>query len=163
MIAQELHAIQHRHGFLPAVELRALAARTGTKLHRIQEVASFFPHFRLEPPPPIQVKICQDMSCQIRGACDTIRKLQKVAESSPLPMDVQGVSCLGRCDRAPAAYVASQIDLGASAENEDAADEHELHEVVRYYTNVDSSKMKSVLKQTYQAVKKRDPASIPRD
>ena len=41
MIVQSLHDIQHVHGYLPEKELRALAARTGTRLHRLQEVASF--------------------------------------------------------------------------------------------------------------------------
>ena len=80
MIVQELHAIQHRHGFLPAKELRALAARTSTKLYRLQEVASYFPHFRLERPPEMRVRICQDMSCQLRGACELIKKSETDVE-----------------------------------------------------------------------------------
>jgi len=42
VIVQELHRIQHDHGYLPEPELRRLAERTGTPLYRLQEVASFF-------------------------------------------------------------------------------------------------------------------------
>ena len=162
MIAQELHAIQHRHGFLPKSELRALAARTGTKLHRIQEVASFFPHFRLDSPPPIQISICQDLSCQLRGACETIGSLQRLAESSPVPIDVQGVSCLGRCDRAPVAYVASRIGLPSPETHDGSTDSHAAQEIVNYYADADLPKMKSVLKQTFRALKKGDVAGLPK-
>ena len=53
MIVQELHHIQHRHRYLPEQELRKLAERIGTPLYRLQEVASFFPHFKLKPPPAV--------------------------------------------------------------------------------------------------------------
>ena len=45
-----LRAIQEKHGYLPAGELRALSERTHAPLYQLQGVASFFPHFRLAPP-----------------------------------------------------------------------------------------------------------------
>jgi len=48
MIVERLHVIQDQHGFLPDAELRAFSRESGTPLARIQEVASFFPHFRQE-------------------------------------------------------------------------------------------------------------------
>ena len=107
MIIRALHEIQHRIGYLPRGELAALAARLGKPLYRIQEVASFFPHFRLSPPPPVEVHVCRDMSCALRGSCALHRELQARAERLPgRSVDVKLVSCLGRCDRAPAASVA---------------------------------------------------------
>ena len=67
MIVQELHRIQHHHRYLPGEELRRLSQRTGTPLYRLQEVASFFPHFRLEPPPRVEVRVCHDMACHQQG------------------------------------------------------------------------------------------------
>jgi NADH:ubiquinone oxidoreductase subunit E len=68
MIVQELRAIQNRCGYLPAEELNALSKRIDVPLHRIHEVASCFPLYRLSPPPVVDVKVCRDMACHLRGA-----------------------------------------------------------------------------------------------
>lgn len=166
MIVQELHAIQHVHGFLPENELRALAARTGTRLHRLQEVASFYPHFRLQKPAPVRVRICQDISCQLRGACDMTGSFQPARdELEGIEVDIQGVSCLGRCDRAPAVYIASIISearQGSDASgNRIAAAEHESRERVHYYMNVDPSKLDSLIRETGDAVRSGQTSLIP--
>ena len=54
MIVQKLREIQHRLGWLPERELRELSSATETPLHRIHEVASFFPHYRLKPGPTVE-------------------------------------------------------------------------------------------------------------
>jgi NADH:ubiquinone oxidoreductase subunit F (NADH-binding)/NADH:ubiquinone oxidoreductase subunit E len=108
MIVQALHEIQDEHGYLPKSELKSLAARTGVPLYRLQEVASFFPHFRLgdQPPPPISVKVCRDMACHLRGAPALQRQLESAfAELPDGRAEVSGISCLGRCDRAPAVLI----------------------------------------------------------
>ena len=68
MIVQKLREIQHRCGWLPERELRELSATTETPLHRIHEVASFFPHYRLHEGPKVHVAVCRDMACHLRGA-----------------------------------------------------------------------------------------------
>jgi NADH:ubiquinone oxidoreductase subunit F (NADH-binding)/NADH:ubiquinone oxidoreductase subunit E len=104
MIIQELVAIQERHGFLPAEELRALSQRRSVPLHRIHEVASFYPLFKLKPPPVVEVLVCRDMSCHLRGGARLRRGLEALAnELDPKQVVVEGVSCLGRCDFAPSA------------------------------------------------------------
>ncbi len=138
MIVQQLHQIQRRHGYLSNEELRALAVRTGTRLHRLQEVASFFPHFRTQPPPEIQVKVCRDMSCQLRGACNLLKKMEDtVARVTAHRMTVRGVSCLGRCDRAPVASITTTVEIG---------------EDFRIYTTLDEDKLATIIDKTSQAV-----------
>src|SRR6516165_2482226 len=68
MIVQELHKIQERCGYLPVEELESLARRIATPLHRIHEVASFYPLYRLQPPATVEVKVCRDMACFLRGS-----------------------------------------------------------------------------------------------
>ena len=51
MIIHELKTLQDAHGYLPAAELQALARRLNVPLYRLHRVASFYPHFRLQPPP----------------------------------------------------------------------------------------------------------------
>ena len=103
MIVQELYKIQHRHGYLPRRELEALADHLALPLYRIQEVASFFPHYRTSPPRKLEIQVCRDMSCQLRGADAIQHALSELAATQPsADVQVSYVSCLGRCDRAPA-------------------------------------------------------------
>jgi len=102
MIVQELLGIQERCGYLPVEELRALAQRLGRPLHRVHEVASFYPHFKLQPPKRVEVRVCRDMACHLRGSPSLKRGLVALAnEIDPGAVCVEGVSCLGQCDSAP--------------------------------------------------------------
>jgi NADH:ubiquinone oxidoreductase subunit F (NADH-binding)/NADH:ubiquinone oxidoreductase subunit E len=110
-IVQDLHEIQKRFGYLPRAELEALSRRRKkTPLHRLHQVASFFPHFRLEPPPTLEVKVCRDMSCHLRGAVQFRANLEElVGEVGGGEVVVTGVSCLGQCDGAPALLIGEQV------------------------------------------------------
>jgi formate dehydrogenase beta subunit len=103
MIVQRLHEIQDRVGYLPDDELARVAREAGVPLFRVQEVAGFFPHFRQEwnPPPRVEIRVCRDMSCHLAGAPMLLADagLKGLAKSGDV--EVEGVSCLGRCDRAP--------------------------------------------------------------
>jgi NADH:ubiquinone oxidoreductase subunit F (NADH-binding)/NADH:ubiquinone oxidoreductase subunit E len=125
MIVQALHEIQHRCRYLPQEELRALARRLNVPLHRVHEVASFYPHFRLEPPPRVDVKVCRDMACHLRGADRLKRTLAAQAHElgGPARVAVGGASCLGQCDHAPAVSINDQVYRGKR--------EAELRDLVR--------------------------------
>ena len=106
MIVQELQKIQERCGWLPAEELRALSQRLTVPLHRLHEVASYYPLYRLKPPPRVDVKICRDMACHMAGAERVRAEVEMIASEYPAgSVSVDGVSCLGRCDKAVAAAV----------------------------------------------------------
>jgi NADH:ubiquinone oxidoreductase subunit F (NADH-binding)/NADH:ubiquinone oxidoreductase subunit E len=104
MIVQQLNQIQQHHGYLPRPVLVALAERLAVPLYRIQEVVSFYPHYRTAPPPAVEVHVCRDMSCHLRGSGQMIADLGPAlaGEIEKVRVRVCGVSCLGRCDRAPA-------------------------------------------------------------
>jgi len=97
-----LTRIQREFGFLKREALEEFSKDSGVPLHRLQAVASFFPHFRLSPPKKITLRVCRDMACHLAGSAAILRKL---AAQSDAEISVEGVSCLGRCDRAPAACV----------------------------------------------------------
>ena len=106
MIVQALQDIQRRHGYLPTDELRSLSKSSGTPLYRLHEVASFFPHFRRDMPPQFEVKVCRDMACHLHGSDRILKRLESFAQGiDKKQLHVEGVSCLGRCDRAPIATV----------------------------------------------------------
>lgn len=98
-----LQRIQHQFGYLKREALQQFSDESGVPLYRLHSVASFFPHFQLTPPKPVRLRICRDMACHMAGAGKMLHELQNVGAGH---VAVEGVSCLGRCDRAPAACVA---------------------------------------------------------
>ena len=110
MIFDDLRAIQLRYGFLPKAELEGLSRRTQTPLYQIHSVASFYPHFHLAPPAKAEIRVCADMSCHLNGACDLRAELERhFAGSRSEDVQIRDVSCLGRCDRAPAVSINDEI------------------------------------------------------
>jgi NADH:ubiquinone oxidoreductase subunit F (NADH-binding)/NADH:ubiquinone oxidoreductase subunit E len=117
VIIQELWRIQERCGYLPEEELRHLAKEQRVPLHRIHEIASFYPLYRLRPPAAVEVKVCRDMSCHLRGARHLQQRLERLAlEKSETQIKVEGVSCLGQCDRPVAVGINEQIYHGLPEE-----------------------------------------------
>src|SRR5215213_8393082 len=98
-----LQRIQRQFGYLKREALDEFSEQSGVPLYRLHSVASFFPHFQLTPPKPVTVRVCRDMACRMAGSRQMLRELNSLGNG---PVAVQGVSCLGRCDRAPAACVA---------------------------------------------------------
>jgi formate dehydrogenase beta subunit len=102
----ELRSIQEKFGYLPAEQLEMLATELGLPLSQIHAVASFYPHFHLTPPARIDVRVCTDMSCHLGGADELRHNLERAFRgSNPQTLAIRDVSCLGRCDQAPALCV----------------------------------------------------------
>ena len=69
-------------------------------------MATFFAHYRLKPPPRLELKVCRDMACHLRGARELRRQIDShVGAWKGAGVEVGGVSCLGLCDAAPAMLV----------------------------------------------------------
>ncbi|MEP6685839.1 MAG: NAD(P)H-dependent oxidoreductase subunit E [Verrucomicrobiota bacterium] len=98
-----LQKIQRQFGYLKREALEQFSEQSGVPLYRLHSVASFFPHFQLTPPKPVTLKICRDMACHMAGSGKMLRDLPSLGNGL---INVEGVSCLGRCDRAPAACIA---------------------------------------------------------
>ena len=65
---------------------------------------SYYPHLRTRPPARAEVAICRDAVCRLAGGNEW--SPQVLAELASIEgVEVREVSCLGRCDCAPAAYV----------------------------------------------------------
>lgn len=102
-IIQALNGLLHEHGHLREEDLRALAERLGVPLYRLQGVASFYPHFRRTPPPRVEVAVCRDVACRLAGGRDLCDRAR--ARLAAEGVEVREVSCLGRCEIAPAVTV----------------------------------------------------------
>jgi NADH:ubiquinone oxidoreductase subunit F (NADH-binding)/NADH:ubiquinone oxidoreductase subunit E len=94
-----LTATQERHGHLSEPVLRELAREANVPLHRLQQLVSFYPHFRTTPAPRVELALCRDVSCHLAGGEACASKLKELHGGD---VEVHEVSCIGRCDRAPA-------------------------------------------------------------
>ena len=103
-LIHELEALQAERGHLDPESLRELAARIGEPLYRLQEIISFYPHFRVDPPAPVEVHVCRDMSCHLAGGDGLAGRLE-AAIGDTEEVRVSETSCLGCCELAPAVRV----------------------------------------------------------
>lgn len=111
VIVPALQKMQHEHGYLKREEVVAFAKKRELPLYRVHAVASYFPHFRTTPPPAVTVRVCRDMACAMAGSREVIKVLGQLEGEA---VHIEGVSCLGRCDRAPAACVTYQPAIHAT-------------------------------------------------
>jgi NADH:ubiquinone oxidoreductase subunit F (NADH-binding)/NADH:ubiquinone oxidoreductase subunit E len=99
-----LTAIQRRHGWLPREELVSLSQEVRRPLYEIEGLISFYPHFRTSPPSKVALHVCHDLTCWLAGADERIAEL-RARYGDDVEVELVEVSCLGRCDVAPAAAV----------------------------------------------------------
>jgi NADH:ubiquinone oxidoreductase subunit F (NADH-binding)/NADH:ubiquinone oxidoreductase subunit E len=111
-----LQAIQERVGWLPREELVALSREVHRPLYEIEGLISFYPHFRTDPPQNVALHVCHDLSCWLQGGEAWIAALRERYGDDP-DVEFTEVSCIGRCDAAPAVAVnecpAAAEDAGA--------------------------------------------------
>ena len=123
---QDLHDAQATTGFLSSEKLEEIAKGRGLYRSELHAIISYYPHFYREKQPEIKVRVCDDMSCHLRGSaalhCALQEKFEGVLKNTPKPkMVLEKVSCLGRCDQAPAFEINDCYYDGFSPE--DAASE----------------------------------------
>ncbi|MFQ5785549.1 MAG: NAD(P)H-dependent oxidoreductase subunit E [Alphaproteobacteria bacterium] len=118
LLIEHLHLIQDAYRHLSAAHLRALAEEMRLPMAEVYEVASFYAHFDVikegeTPPPPLTVRVCDSLSCEMAGARDLLATL-----ASRLGPGVRVVRapCMGRCDCAPAVEVGHRHLAPASVE-----------------------------------------------
>ncbi len=107
LLIEYLHRIQDRYGHLSARHLAALAHEMRLSQAEVYEVATFYAHFDVvadgeEPPPPLTVRVCDGIACELAGAQTMLMEL---AEQAGREVRVLRAPCMGRCDRAPVAAV----------------------------------------------------------
>tara|TARA_B100000029_G_scaffold336179_2_gene328278 strand:+ start:5293 stop:6960 length:1668 start_codon:yes stop_codon:yes gene_type:complete len=103
-LLRELIQIQRERGYLHEDQLRALSAARGVPLYHLEGLVSFYPAFRRTPPPGATVEICRDVICAMAGGSQRCQELMARWDDSD-DVEIQEVSCLGRCDSAPAGAI----------------------------------------------------------
>ncbi len=121
VIVHELHELQEKHGWLTSKGLHELAEKLNVPVHHLHGVASFYPHFRLKPPPKATLHVCTDISCHMRGAPALLQQMRDMAVaagggSGGEEIEVKNCSCLGQCDGAPAMLINDEVYARQSLE-----------------------------------------------
>lgn len=107
LLIEHLHKIQDNYKHISAAHLVALAYEMKLSKAEVYEVATFYHHFDVikedqTPPPPLTVRVCESMTCEMLGAEELIDSLERGLGQD---VRVQRVPCVGRCDKAPVAVV----------------------------------------------------------
>lgn len=109
-LLRELTRVQHELGWLSNDTLRQVAKEQRVPLYRLEGLVSFYPSFRRTPPPRKTVHVCRDVSCAMAGCAKLTSDLQEELASQD-DVEIAEVSCIGRCEQAPAASV-DEIPIG---------------------------------------------------
>ena len=137
LLIEYLHLIQDRFGHLAARHLRALAEELRMAQAEVWEVATFYAHFDPvredeTPPPPLTIRVCDSLSCELAGAERLMAALQ--AGTDPAEVRIVRAPCMGRCDVAPVAEVGHNPIEHATPETVlEAVAAHETHPRVPDY------------------------------
>jgi formate dehydrogenase len=118
LLIEYLHLIQDRFGCLAAPHLVALAAELSMAMAEVYEVATFYHHFDViregdTPPPPITVRVCDSIACDLSGSGELLKKLPALLGAD---IRVLHAPCVGRCETAPVAVVGQNPIPYATAE-----------------------------------------------
>jgi NADH:ubiquinone oxidoreductase subunit F (NADH-binding)/NADH:ubiquinone oxidoreductase subunit E len=112
-----LTAIQQEHGHISAEALRTLSERVLVPLYHLHGLVTFYPHLRAEPLPGVEVAVCTDLACHLRGAADLLNGSAEALSALPTAgTTVHPSSCLGLCERAPAVMVGHDLVAPASVD-----------------------------------------------
>jgi formate dehydrogenase len=122
LLIENLHKLNDFHRGLRERHLVALARQMNLPMAEVFEVATFYHHFEVlregQEPARLTVRVCDGLSCEMRGARDLLAKLPALlgAEVRVLP-----APCVGRCEQAPVAVVGQAPVVLADAEQVQAA------------------------------------------
>ena len=113
LLIEALHLIQDEYHFISAKHVVALAFEMKLSHTEVYEVATFYHHFDVIkedqiPPPPLTVRICESLSCEMSGANKLTKTLKQLFPDSSVLTEqirIQAVPCVGRCQHAPVAVV----------------------------------------------------------
>ena len=105
MLIEYLHLIQDEFGGLSQQHIKALAEVMRLGEAEVFEVASFYAHFDVlgegEAPPPLTLRVCESLSCEMAGAAALFEALSVRHPE----LRVVRAPCMGRCDVAPVVAV----------------------------------------------------------
>ncbi|MBI3744751.1 MAG: NAD(P)H-dependent oxidoreductase subunit E [Chloroflexi bacterium] len=106
-VLSSLIAVQEAIGWLPPESIPAVADFTGKSVNEVWGVATFYTHFRFEPPGKHMLEICWGPSCQLfksKRLMEMTEQFTGVKFDDTTPdkqYTLRGLECAGACALAP--------------------------------------------------------------
>ena len=152
LLIEALHLIQDKYHYLSAKHLVALAHELKLSSAEVYEVATFYHHFDVIKesdinlkektlPPPITVRVCNSVTCEMSGSKELLDELNK--ESMVIPdsgevVRIQSVPCVGRCQHAPVAVVGKNpVDYASTGRIKQKVEEKAVIPEIPKYTGLE--------------------------
>ena len=141
LLIEYLHLVQDRFGQLSADHLAALGEEMRVPMSEVFETATFYAHFDVvtedaEPPPPLTLRVCDSLTCELMGAGALLRELETHAGSG---FRVLRAPCMGRCHSAPTAEVGHRhVDHASAGAVLAAIETGDIHPLVPPYRTFDA-------------------------
>src|SRR5262249_34466297 len=141
LLIEHVPLLQDKYYCLQARYLAALAEEMKLALVELSGVASFYAHFDTvmddEPaPPPITVRVCDSLSCELAGAQ---RLLKYLPAKLGAKVRVVRAPCMGGCHNAPAVAIGHALHEHATVESvAHAAPKGETRPAVPAYPDFDA-------------------------
>ncbi|SRR5579875_377782 len=119
LLIEHLHLLQDRYGCLHARHLVALAEAMRLALVEVYEVASFYAHFDIvldgeTPPPPLTVRVCDSLTCELFGAQKLLAELPNKLGSE---VRIVRAPCMGGCHNAPVTAIGHALHEHATTDS----------------------------------------------
>jgi NADH-quinone oxidoreductase subunit E len=99
-----LHAAQRLHGWCSPTAIEQVACVMRLTPGYLTAVATFYDMFETQPKGRVDVFVCTNISCSLRGADKVYAAMLDAAGNDP-DFHVKSFECLGACDIAPMASV----------------------------------------------------------
>ncbi|MDP6319594.1 MAG: NAD(P)H-dependent oxidoreductase subunit E [SAR324 cluster bacterium] len=144
LLIEALHLIQDEFHFISAKHVVALAFEMKLSQAEVYEVATFYHHFDVikedqAPPPPLTVRVCESISCEMSGAkklTEDLKKLFPIGSVSTEKIRIQAVPCVGRCMDAPVAVVGKNpVDQATLESVKDCVEKNNIQPTLPKYVN----------------------------
>ncbi len=141
LLIEYLHTLQDHYGSLHSDDLAALAQVMRLPLAEVYETATFYAHFTIiaedeNPPPPITVRVCDSLTCEMFGAQQLLADLQE--EMGPR-VRILRAPCMGRCAAAPTVEVGhNHIDHATLNSVVSAVESRDISPTIPSYQNLDA-------------------------
>lgn len=139
LLIEHLHLIQDAYGHISAQHLAALADEMKLSQTEVYEVATFYHHFDVvkegeEAPPPLTVRVCDGITCEMMGANDLANSLKEALGDD---VRVLHAPCVGACDKAPCAVVKqNQVFHATTASVQETIEAGDLKQEVPEYAGL---------------------------
>ncbi|MFP6699382.1 MAG: NAD(P)H-dependent oxidoreductase subunit E [Alphaproteobacteria bacterium] len=138
LLIEYLHLIQDNYGYLSDLHLHGLAEEMRISMAEIFEVATFYAHFDVvregeTPPPPLTVRVCDSLSCELAGSAALFEALMDDYEGGG-KIRVVKAPCMGRCEVSPALEIGhNHIGRATTDKVAAAIDGNDIHPHIPSY------------------------------